>query len=633
MKQETNPKIFIIDFDSTFTKVEALDELCKISLEGNPKKEAILEQIKQITDKGMSGEISLQHSLEERLRLVKANKSHIPLLVEKLEKQVTKSFLRNKSFFKENAKQIYIVSNGFREFITPVVKAFGITDSHVLANTFVYNEAGDIIGFDQNNVLSTNNGKAKKIEELQLKGEVLVIGDGHTDYEIKSAGNADRFFAFTENVTRSQVVAHADHIAPSLDEILYVNKMNKELSYPKNRIKVLLVEAIHQDAADKLREEGYTVELISSGLDEDELIEQIKDVSILGIRSKTQITKRVLDNAPRLLAIGAFCIGTNQIDLEACQNNGVVVFNAPYSNTRSVVELAIAEMIFLLRNIPNKIIEMHQGKWDKSASNSNEIRNCSLGLIGYGNIGSQLSVLAEAIGLKVYYYDIEEKLALGNATKCSSLDQLLELADIVSLHVDGSPENVEMIGHKQFDKMREKVIFINLSRGKVVDIEALKLNIESGKIRGAAIDVFPSEPKNNNEPFVSVLRGLPNTILTPHIGGSTYEAQINIASFVPEMLMHFINTGSTSASVNFPRLQLKIVENGHRLIHIHKNEAGVLGKIDQILAKHGINILGQYLKTNENIGYVITDIDKEYSPNVIKELKKIEGSIRMRVLY
>lgn len=409
--------------------------------------------------------------------------------------------------------------------------------------------------------------------------------------------------------------------------------MSKKLSYPKNKIKVLLVEGIHQDAADKMREEGFSVELINTGLDEAELIEKIKDISILGIRSKTQITKKVLDNAPRLLAIGAFCIGTNQIDLQECLQKGVVVFNAPYSNTRSVVELAIAEMILLMRNLPDKIENMHHGKWDKSATGSNEIRGKALGIIGYGNIGSQLSILAESMGIKVYYYDIDEKLALGNATKCRTLKELLNVADIISLHVDGRPENVKMISESQFSMMKDGVIFINLSRGKIIDIEAFKVAIESGKVRGSAIDVFPSEPKNNKEEFKSALRGMPNTILTPHIGGSTLEAQINIAAFVPEMLTSFINTGNTGSSVNFPRLQLSAFENGHRLIHIHRNEAGVLGKINNCLAMHEINIIGQYLKTNEGIGYVITDIDTIYPKEVISELKKIEGSIRVRVLY
>lgn len=630
MSQETN---FIIDFDSTFTQVEALDELCEISLNGRPEKDDILHQIKEITNLGMAGEITLRESLERRLALLDAHRDHLQPLIEELKQKVSKSFKRNKAWLTDNNDNIYILSNGFKEFIEPVVEDYGIKPSHVLANNFLFDKDGKIIGFDEDNVLSENQGKVKKIEELGLEGEVIVIGDGHTDYEIKSAGKAHRFFAFTENVERESVVANADHVAPSLDEVLYVSKANKHISYPKNRIKVLLLEGIHQDAADKMREEGYTVELISTALDEDELVEKVKDISILGIRSKTNITKKVLDNAPRLLAIGAFCIGTNQIALQECQRKGVVVFNAPYSNTRSVVELAIAEMILLLRNIPDKAQSMHSGKWDKSARNSNEIRNHSLGIIGYGNIGSQLSSLAEAMGMKIYYYDIEEKLGLGNAIKCTSMEELFHFSDIVSLHVDGRPENKNMISYEEFDQMRDNVIFINLSRGDVVDIDALKENIESGKIRGSAVDVFPKEPKNNSEPFESPLKGMPNTILTPHIGGSTHEAQVNIAAFVPDMLISYVNSGSTSASVNFPRLQLRVVEKGHRLIHIHRNESGVLGKIDQCLASHGINILGQYLKTNETIGYVITDINREYSKSVLNELKAIEGSIKVRVLY
>ncbi len=409
--------------------------------------------------------------------------------------------------------------------------------------------------------------------------------------------------------------------------------MSKKLSFPKNKIKVLLVEGIHQQAADLFRAEGYQVELINTGLDEDELIDKIKDVRILGIRSKTQITQKVLDHAPHLLAIGAFCIGTNQIDLEACQEKGIIVFNAPYSNTRSVVELAIAEIIMLMRNLPDKIMAMHRGEWQKSASQSNEIRNKTLGIVGYGNIGAQLSIMAEAMGMKVYYYDIEEKLALGNAVKCQSLHELLALADVVSLHVDGRPENKNMIGEKEFAAMKDGVIFLNLSRGFVVDVEALQKAIEKGKVRGAGIDVFPKEPKNNSQPFESVLIGQRNTILTPHIGGSTLEAQINIATFVPEQIISFINSGSTTTSVNFPRLQLPVLEQGHRLIHIHHNTAGVLARIDQVLASHGINIIGQYLKTNEKIGYVITDINKQYPPSVMEELRNIEGTIRLRVLY
>lgn len=407
----------------------------------------------------------------------------------------------------------------------------------------------------------------------------------------------------------------------------------RELSYPKNKIKVLLLENVHQNAERLFSKEEYQVEVYPAGLDEDELCEKIKDVSIIGIRSKTQITKKVVAHANRLHAVGAFCIGTNQIDLEACQQKGIIVFNAPFSNTRSVVELAIGEMIMLIRNLPDKVNAMHAGKWNKSASLSNEVRGKSLGIIGYGNIGAQLSIVAEALGMTVYFYDIEERLQIGNVIKCDTKEELFAKADVITLHVDGRASNKDYIREKEFSQMKDGVIFINLSRGHVVDIDALKKNIESGKIRGTAIDVFPEEPKSNKEEFVSKLRGLPNTILTPHIGGSTAEAQENIGSFVPNKIIDYINTGSSSNSVNFPQVTLPRLGEAHRFLHVHKNNPGIIAKINNILASHDINITGQYLKTNESIGYVITDVDRDYDDKVFDDLKAIEGTIRFRKLY
>lgn len=626
-------KYYIIDFDSTFTSVEALDVLGEIVLEGSPRKKKVLDKIKLITDMGMEGTMSLRESIEERLILLNANQKHLPLLIKRLKKKVSKSFKRNKRFLIDHADNVYIISNGFKEFIYPIVEKYGIKEANVHANTFVFDEKGKIIGFDTDSLLANNKGKPAQIKALNLEGEVYVIGDGYTDYEIKELGMADKFYAFTENVHRPHVSIKADHIAPSLDEFLYHNNMEGALSYPKNRIKVLLLENVHEQAVGLLKEEGYQVEVHPGSLSEDELSDKIRDVSILGIRSKTQITKKVIQNANRLIAIGAYCIGTNQIDLDVCLSKGIAVFNAPYSNTRSVVELAISEMILLIRNLPDKMISMHQGRWDKSASRSYEIRGKKLGIIGYGNIGKQLSVLGESIGLDIYYYDIAERLALGNATKCRSLKQLLKVSDIVSLHVDGRPENKNLIGKKEFEQMRKGTILLNLSRGHVVDIHELKNNVESGKIAGVAVDVFPKEPFSNAEEFASELRGLPNTILTPHIGGSTLEAQVNIAEFVPGKIMDYINTGSTNNSVNFPNLTLPTLKNAHRFIHIHHNRPGVMAHITNTLADHDINVMGQYLKTNESIGYVITDINKDYNKDVIKDLKKIEGTIRFRVLY
>ena len=628
-----NSKKFIIDFDSTFTQVEALDVLGEISLKNDPKRAEKIQAIKDITDLGMEGSLNFRESLERRLDILEASKPQISELISELKTKVSKSFQRNKEFFEENADNIIIISNGFKDFITPIVGEYGIKAENVFANEFIYDESGKIIDFNRENVLSKNGGKSKTIRTLNLEGDIYVIGDGYTDYEIKESGLANKFYAFTENVERPKVTSKADHIAPSLDEILYINKMNKKFSYPKSRINVLLLENVHPIGVELMKHEGYNVEVISSALSEDELAEKIKNVSILGIRSKTNVTKKVLENANRLISIGAFCIGTNQIDLETCTEKGIAVFNAPFSNTRSVVEMAIAEIIFLMRGFHDKSHGMHKGIWDKSASGSFEIRGKKLGIVGYGNIGAQLSVLAENMGMDVYYYDVIEKLALGNATKIDSLDELLKTCDVISLHVDGRKDNKCLIDRSKIDLMKKGSYLVNLSRGHVVDIPALKAALESGHIAGTAVDVFPHEPKNNDEPFASELIGMKNTILTPHIGGSTLEAQQNIARFVPGKIMEYINTGNTYNSVNFPNIQLPFLRDAHRLIHVHQNEPGVLAKINQILASYNINIVGQYLKTNEKIGYVISDINKAYSPEMIEAMKEIPGTIRFRVLY
>jgi len=626
-------KYFVIDFDSTFTKVEAFDVLAEITLDDHPDRENLKHKIKEITNQGMDGSLSFRESLEQRIAILAPNKKQLAQLVIRLKEMVSESFKRNKEFFQTYADNIYIISNGFHVFIDPIVTDFGIKPENILANRFHFDEQGNVIGFDKDNPLSANNGKVEQLKRLNLPGDVYVIGDGYTDYEIKHSGLANKFYAFTENVGRENILDKADHITPSLDEFLYLNKLNTVISYPKNRINVLLLENVHPVAMELMKAEGFNVETYPAALTEEELCKKIKNINVLGIRSKTQVTAKVLGHANRLMTIGAFCIGTNQIDLKTATKKGIAVFNAPFSNTRSVVELAIAEMIMLMRNITDKSAKMHQGEWDKSASGSYEVRGKKLGLVGYGNIGSQLSVIAESLGMNVLYYDIEEKLALGNATKCRSLKELLEKADVVSLHVDGRESNTNLISHREFGWMKPGAIFINLSRGHVVDILALRENIQNKKVAGCAVDVFPYEPVSNQEQLNSELRGLANTILTPHIGGSTSEAQENIGNFVPGKFMEYINTGSTSNSVNFPNLTLPTLENAHRLIHIHENVPGILARINLVLADHGINIVGQYLKTNEHIGYVITDINKEYDKDVIAKLRAIEHTIKFRVLY
>lgn len=628
-----NNTYYIIDFDSTFTKVEGLDELANIALAGSATQEKVVGQIRSLTEQGMNGEITFSEALAKRIELLKANRSHIEKLVDFLHTQVSESFQRNEKFLREYADHILIVSGGFKEFIVPIVTAMGIKEANVYANTFVFDAEDNIIGVDQGNMLAHANGKVKLLASLNLEGDIYAIGDGYTDYELRSSGLANRFYAFTENVEREKVTAKADHIVPSLDEFLYLNKLPRSQSYPKSRIKVLLLENVHSVAIEAFKREGFDVETHKGAMDEEELMEKIKGVSILGLRSKTNVTKKVLENADKLITVGAFCIGTNQIDLKTCTEKGIAVFNAPYSNTRSVVELAIGEMILLIRNVFTKSNQMHAGKWDKSANNSFEVRGKKLGLIGYGHIGTQLSVIGEALGMEIYFYDIVDKMPIGNAKKCRSLEEVLRVSDVVSMHIDGRKENTNVFGKREFEMMKEGVIFMNLARGHVVEVPALVEAIKSGKVAGAGVDVFPYEPKTNSEPFENELRGLPNVILTPHIGGSTEEAQEGIGHYVPERLLEYMNNGSTTGSVNFPEVQLPLLVDSHRLLHIHKNVPGILAKINNIFAKHHINIIGQYLKTNENIGYVIMDISKGYTDEFVQEIKDIDETIRFRMLY
>ncbi|MDL5511706.1 phosphoglycerate dehydrogenase [Arenibacter sp. M-2] len=623
---------YVFDFDSTLTRVEALDVLAEITLNGRSDKDDIIREIQKITNLGIDGDISFTQSLEKRINLLNAHKDDLENLVQLLRQKISKSIESNKEFFQNYADDIYVISCGFKEFIDPIVAEYNIPADRVYANTFRFDDNGRIIGFDENNVLASHNGKIACLKNLDLQGEVQVIGDGYSDYVMREAGIADKFFAYTENVHREKAARNADYITPNLDEFLFVNKLPRKISYPKNRIKILLLENIHQNAFNTLSEEGFSVELLKHSLTEEELIEKIKGVHVLGIRSKTQVTKNVLAAADKLMVVGAFCIGTTQIDLEACKKKGVVAFNAPYSNTRSVVELAIGEIIMLMRSIFPRSTEIHAGQWNKTAANSKEVRGKNIGIVGYGNIGKQLSVLAEALGMRVYYYDVGDQLALGNATKCNTLEDLLNVSDVVTLHIDDNKANKNFIGEREINQMKDGALFINLSRGFVVDIEALANALKSGKIAGAAIDVFPEEPRSNGE-FLTELKGLENVILTPHIGGSTEEAQRDIADFVPHKIMDYINSGNTVDAVNFPNIRLPKQNNAHRFLHIHKNVPGVMAKINEVLARYDMNISGQYLSTDNEVGYVISDLDKEYNKDVLKALKKIDNTIKFRVLY
>ncbi|MGM0570196.1 phosphoglycerate dehydrogenase [Marinobacter sp.] len=407
-----------------------------------------------------------------------------------------------------------------------------------------------------------------------------------------------------------------------------------ETSLEKSKIRILLLEGVHQSALDTLNAAGYTnIEYLTHSLGEEELIEKIADAHFIGIRSRTQLTEKVFEAAKKLVAVGCFCIGTNQVDLQAATRRGVAVFNAPFSNTRSVAELVLAQAILLLRGIPEKNAEAHRGGWQKTAKNSYEIRGKKLGIIGYGNIGTQFSVLAEGLGMDVYFYDVVSKLPIGNAKQVGSLKELLNLADVVSLHVPETPSTRYMFGPEQFAQMKPGSILMNASRGTVVDIDALAEAVRSGKLLGAAIDVFPVEPKSNDEEFVSPLREFDNVILTPHVGGSTIEAQENIGREVAEKLAMYSDNGTSVSSVNFPEVALPSHPNQHRLLHIHENVPGVMSEINQVFSENGINVCGQYLQTKEEIGYVVIDVDKDYGELALEKLRKVKGTIRCRVLF
>ncbi|MFT7184893.1 MAG: D-3-phosphoglycerate dehydrogenase [Pseudohongiellaceae bacterium] len=417
-------------------------------------------------------------------------------------------------------------------------------------------------------------------------------------------------------------------------EIQGFNTNMTTTSLDKSKIRFLLLEGVHGSAVETLKKAGYTnIEYLKTSLAQNELIEKIADAHFVGIRSRTQLTSEVFDAAKKLIAVGCFCIGTNQVDLKAATKKGVAVFNAPFSNTRSVAELVLAEAILLLRGVPQKSAMAHRGEWLKSATNSFEIRGKSIGIVGYGSIGSQLSVLAEGLGMKVYFYDVITKLPLGNATQIDNIEELLRTVDIVSLHVPETAATQDMMAAKQFELMKQGSILINAARGTVIDIDALCDALKSKKLLGAAIDVFPTEPKSNIEEFISPLREFDNVILTPHVGGSTMEAQANIGFEVGEKLATYSDTGTSITSVNFPEVALTAHPDNHRLLHIHQNIPGVMSEINRVLSENNINICGQYLQTNEDVGYVVIDVNKECSELAQEKIKAVAGTIRCRVLF
>jgi D-3-phosphoglycerate dehydrogenase len=405
-------------------------------------------------------------------------------------------------------------------------------------------------------------------------------------------------------------------------------------SYPKDKIKILMLENISDAAIKVFKDAGYAdIKKISGALSEEQLINEIKQVHMVGIRSKTQITEKVLQHAEKLQAIGCFCIGTNQVNLQAARKKGIVVFNAPYSNTRSVAELVIGASIILIRKILDKNKAAHEGQWNKDAKGSFEIRGKTLGIIGYGNIGSQVSILAESLGMKVIFYDNVTKLPLGNASSRKTLKEVVSKADVITLHIPETQQTKNLINKTLLKHFKKGSILINFARGEVVDLDALATSLKGGDLSGAAIDVFPIEPEKNGDPFSSPLQHIPNVLLTPHVGGSTEEAQHNIGEDVSAKLLQYLEMGATTGSHTVPEISLSPQEGTHRILHIHTNVPGVLSEINTTLSENKINVLGQYLKTNDAIGYVVLDIDKKLSKNAVELLRKVKGSLKVRLLY
>jgi D-3-phosphoglycerate dehydrogenase len=625
--------VLVLDFDSTIVSAEGLDELARVALADDPERDRKVVAIEGITRDGMEGRIGIDQSLERRLAMLDIRRAHVEQVVRLLRRRISPSFRRNRAALRRNAERLHVVSSGFRDYVEPVCRDLGIPPAHVHANEFTWSRAGRATGFRRSNPLARPGGKAEAVRALRLKGHVVAVGDGATDCEIRDGGAAREFVAYCENIEREGVAARADRTVRSLDEILWIYRLPGCPSFPKTRMVALLLEGIHPDAAAVLRAEGYRVEAVSDALPEAELARAIRGVSLLGIRSKTRVTAAALRGADRLLALGCFCIGTEQVDLAAAGAAGVAVFNAPYSNTRSVVELAVGGIVMLHRRAFDASALLHSGGWRKSAQGCHEVRGRTLGIVGYGRIGSQLSVLAEALGMDVLYHDLEERLALGNARKCRTLAELLQRSDVVSLHVDGRPANIGLIGERELRRMRPGALLVNLARGQVVDLAALAASLRSGHLGGAMVDVFPEEPLGNRDPFDCPLRGVANVILTPHIGGSTAEAQRAIGAFVAARLVEHVNAGSTAGAVNMPNIALPTTPRAHRFLHLHRNQPGVLAQINGILAARRINILAQALRTDEHSGYVVTDVNRSYDEAVVAELRRIPGTVRLRVLY
>ncbi len=640
----------IFDFDSTIINTEGVELILHRALQRvEPKARSLqIKKLNQISSMAYIGETSIADALHQCFALAQVHREDVQAAAAEVLNALNPKVADTFAALQDAGKRIFIFSTGFDELVRPVTRALHVDDDHVFTNQLIFDFKGGVIGFNEKNPLFLNVGKGFLVEQLKndgrLPGGTAVVGRGASDLSIRKNNAAQMFVYFASAQPHDEIRRQADLVVDRFDHLLPLFFSEHELSnekmqvyYEENGIldaaakpNVLLLENIHDNAVQKFIKEGLELRMLKGALRNDELCVGARDVNVLGIRSQTRVTAKTIANLQNLWVVGAFCIGTNQIDLDAAADAGIPVFNAPYSNTRSVAELVVGEIIMLMRRIPEKSQAAHAGQWLKSASGCSEIRGKTVGIIGYGHIGSQVSVLLENLGMSVCFHDVIDKLPLGNAQKASGLDQLLQASDVVTLHVPDTPETRNLVGAEQIASLKEGAFLINSSRGKVVDLDALRAALDSGAVAGAAVDVFPKEPNQPHDAFSSPLQGARNVILTPHIGGSTQEAQINIANYVSDKLLRFIHTGATSGSINFPEVDLPRVPNTHRILHVHHNVPGVLAKINSLFARRGINVAGQLLQTRDHIGYLIVDVNQQVSDQVLDLMGHIAETIKVR---
>lgn len=638
----------IFDFDSTMLKVEAIEILVEIGLEKfeASERQFRLDSLKSLAMRTEAGEIARGHKMNEQLLTAKINRDDVDKAARKIYAYQDPNVKESITTLQQLNKQIFIFSRGFDELVFPITNYLAIPERNVFVNHLVYDAEGNVTKVDDSNPLFLLNGKVYLAESLQSQGRLVgstaVIGNCLADLSIRKSNIADYFIYYSANLQQESVRKEADFFIDHFEQLLplicstinakiKLNTKHKATIFEKKgNYQIVLLENIHKNAQKKLSKNQFNIKSYAHTAKGEHLYELTADSHVIGIRSKTQIRAADLSQMPDLTAIGCFCIGTDQVDLIAAANQGIPVFNAPYANTRSVAELVVGEVVMLMRHAFEKSTALHESQWLKSARDCHEVRGKVVGIVGYGHIGSQVSILFENLGMHVIFYDIVDKLPLGNARPVDSLDELLQSADVVTLHVPDTPLTRNMISEPQLDLMKPSSFLINTSRGKVVDLNALAETLRDGKLGGAAVDVFPNEPVSSNDTFSFPLQGLPNVILTPHIGGSTQEAQAAIAQDVSSKIEKFLKTGSTLGAINFPEVELALMENTHRVLHVHKNVPGVLSKINDVFSRHNINIEAQMLKTQGTIGYLIVDVNTDVSEQVADLLARITETIKVR---